>query len=118
MPEKNIFNIDAAGLIKRIEAIPAIKLQMLDSLLLEVANTFYDAYEYVLELPGKINLIKKEEVNTLLTDLQSLNQKATSIMDILCESGYRSKNMSRATEVLGRIEDDIPGLVKEIQEIL
>lgn len=118
MPEKNIFNIDAAGLIKRIEAIPAIKLQLLDSLLLEVANTFYDAYEYVIEFPEKINTLKKEEAKILLPNLESLNHKATSIMDILCESGYRSHNMSRAKEVLGRIEDDIPGLIKKIQKII
>lgn len=118
MPEKNIFNIDADGLIKRLESIPAIKLQMLDSLLLEIANTFYDAYEYVLELPAKINLIKKEEANELLTNMEGLKQKATSIMDILCGSCYHSHNMSRAQEVLGRIEDDIPDLIKKIQEIL
>lgn len=118
MPEKNIFNIDAAGLIKRLESVPAIKLQMLDGLLFEIANTFYDAYEYVIEFPEKIKVLTTEEAKTLLPDLESLNQKATSIMDILCESGYRSKNMGRAKEVLGRIEDDVPGLIKRIQTIL
>lgn len=111
MPKKeDCLKINFDEYIEKINNLPAKKINKLDSILSDLANYAYDAYEYIIQPPKISAAIAAKVVN----DLAALLTQTNAIMDVLCEIDHDSNSMDRAKDFLGTMEDEIPELIEKL----
>ncbi|MCX6227129.1 MAG: hypothetical protein NTV01_20660 [Bacteroidia bacterium] len=116
MSTKNPLKLDLSKFTEQVKNLPITKINKFDDILSDLANHAYDAFEYILELPEKIEELSKEKAVSMINDLTALQCQVTPLMDILCDMDYGSKYMYRVKEELGTIEDEIPELLKRLEK--
>lgn len=97
--------------VVKIKALPVKKKIELDGVLLDLANYAFDTYEFICEPPE----ITESETKVVVEYLNSLLERTTEILDFLEDIDFSSKNMNRATYILGEIEDGIPELIEQLE---
>ena len=113
----NPLHIDLLPFIEKIKTFPISNDRGFDVLLFEMHQIAYDAYDYMLgDLPEKINEMKKKEAKEVIADLQALKKQVAPLMNILCNMNYDSKEMDRAKDFLGTIEEEIPKLIRKAKK--
>jgi Mg2+ and Co2+ transporter CorA len=113
-------SLDLTATIERISSLKKISKKAFDIMLLDVANEIYDTYEYVLDfnLHRELDSLKRIEIKKMLTDMERILKQSTELLDLLEKRYVDIKNMDRVQMEAGEIEDELPDVIRKVNNYL